>query len=150
VLVNVPTKQHRSEILEVLMADLHIASDVSVPELANCTVGFVGADLQALCEEAVNHAHTQIESHVVHPMEPEVHMSHFVQALHTVRPSMKRGLDSVVEIKPVRWEDIGGLEDVKAEIRQAVEWPLLYPEALQSFGLVFNKGHSPVWATRLL
>lgn len=49
---------------------------------------------------------------------PEVHMSHFVQSLHTVEPSMKRGLDCVVEVELVKWEDIGGLEEVKAEIRQ--------------------------------
>lgn len=47
-----------------------------------------------------------------------MHMSHFVQSLHTVEPSMKRGLDCVVEVELVKWEDIGGLEEVKAEIRQ--------------------------------
>lgn len=63
-LINVPTKQQRLEILKVLMADLNVASDVSLPELATCTVGFVGADLQALCAEAESIADGHMESNV--------------------------------------------------------------------------------------
>uniref|UniRef100_A0A0B6ZKM7 AAA+ ATPase domain-containing protein n=1 Tax=Arion vulgaris TaxID=1028688 RepID=A0A0B6ZKM7_9EUPU len=138
ILISVPTKQQRLHILEVHTADVVLASDVSLLDVATWTVGFVGADLQALCEEVASHAHS---SHLFQNSEiPVVHMVHFVDALHTIRPSLKKGLDCVVELQPVKWEEIGGLEDIKTEIKQSIEWPLLYPDALKRLDLNPTKG----------
>ncbi|MDI3475884.1 MAG: transitional endoplasmic reticulum ATPase, partial [Thermococcaceae archaeon] len=62
----------------------------------------------------------------------------FYEALKMVEPSALR--EVLIEVPNVRWEDIGGLEDVKQELREAVEWPLKYPEAFMGLGITPPKG----------
>ncbi|KAH9524634.1 spermatogenesis-associated protein 5-like protein 1 [Bulinus truncatus] len=133
VLINVPSKEQRTSILEVLSVNMQMESDISLSEIALWTPGYVGADLKALCEEAVHHSLS------INP-KSTVGKSSFLHALHKVIPSLRRSSNCSVDLQQVSWEEIGGLEDVKAEIKQSVEWPFLYPEVLKSMDLSATKG----------
>ncbi|XP_059161618.1 ATPase family gene 2 protein homolog B-like [Physella acuta] len=133
VLINVPTKEQRISILEVLTSPLQLDGNVSLAELATWTTGYVGSDLKALCEEAASHAATT-------SVDASVGKSDFMYALHKVVPSLRKTSSCSVDLQPVKWDDIGGLKEVKEEIIQSVEWPLLYPEALRRMDLSATKG----------
>jgi transitional endoplasmic reticulum ATPase len=113
---------------------------------ANVTHGFVGADIALLAKEAAMHALRKILPSVT--MEEEIPMEimeelkvtkhNFEEALKHVEPSAMR--EVLVEIPDVSWDDIGGLEDVKAELIEAVEWPLKYPEVFRRLDTEPPKG----------
>jgi transitional endoplasmic reticulum ATPase len=111
---------------------------VQLDEIARDTHGFVGADLQALCKEAAMLALRQ----ALPGLEPgsdgislelisdlQVRQEHFLLALSEIEPSAIR--EVFVEIPHIDWDELGGLETVKQEMREAVEWPIYYPELLQ-------------------
>ncbi len=111
--------------------------------LADITHGFVGADLESLCKEAAMHVLKKITPHLKlkekEPISPDllekiqVTEEDFKAALRTVRPSAMR--EVLVETPKVGWSDIGGLEKIKQELKEAVEWPLKYPEAFKRMGV---------------
>ena len=115
--------------------------------LADQTHGFVGADIEALCKEAAMKAlrrylpKIDLNSDEI-PIEVlesiKVTWEDFQQALKEIEPSAMR--EVLVEIPKVTWNDVGGLEDVKREIIEAVEWPLKYPEKFKKFGIKPPKG----------
>ncbi|MDK2876902.1 MAG: transitional endoplasmic reticulum ATPase [Archaeoglobaceae archaeon] len=116
-------------------------------KLADQTHGFVGADIEAFCKEAAMKAlrrylpRIDLESEEI-PVEIlesiRVKWEDFISALKEIEPSAMR--EVLVEIPKVTWEDVGGLEDVKREIIEAVEWPLKFPEKFSKFGIKPPKG----------
>src|SRR5208337_3659261 len=119
-----------------------LAPNVDLGRLAAMTHGFVGADLQALCREAamsclrrilpeIDFASAQIPYDAL--MKLEVRGADFTAALREVEPSAIR--DVFVEIPDVRWQDVGGLEDVKRQLVESVEWPLKHPDLFTRAGV---------------
>jgi transitional endoplasmic reticulum ATPase len=147
--INPPDLKGRYEILMIHTRNMPLAPDVDLRKLAEITHGFSGADLAALAREAAMSAlRRAIQSGVIDlnqsSIPPEafekikVTMSDFSNALREIIPSALREIH--VEVPRVRWEDVGGLEGVKQELREAVEWPLKYPEKFKKFGLRPPKG----------
>ncbi len=145
--IGVPDRNGRKEILQIHTRGMPLSKDVDLDEIADVTHGFVGADLEALCKEAAMNALRRVlpkidlESDTLPPdvLESlEVTRQDFLEALKVVEPSALR--EVFVEIPNVRWSDIGGLHEVKKELREAVEWPLKYPHAFKRFGIKPTKG----------
>ncbi|WP_297065519.1 CDC48 family AAA ATPase [Thermococcus sp.] len=123
--------------------------DGLLEELAEVTHGFVGADLAALAREAamaalrrlINEGKIDFEAeHIPREVLEELKVTRrdFYEALKMVEPSALR--EVLIEVPNVHWDDIGGLENVKQELREAVEWPLKYPEAFTGLGITPPKG----------
>lgn len=147
IVIGVPDRDGRKEILQIHTRGMPLAKDVDLEELANRTHGFVGADLEALCKEAAMSALRRIlpEIKLEEKMLPpevleklQVTKEDFDNALKMVEPSAMR--EVLVEVPNVHWDDIGGLEDVKRELREAVEWPLKYPDAFKRMGIEPPRG----------
>lgn len=137
--VPVPDMRGRLETLHIHTRGMPLSEDVSLERLAEITHGFVGADLEALAREAAMSALRKIMPRIVFrsDFEPadipyetllslEVTMDNFLEAMKEIEPSAIR--EVFVEVPDVKWEDVGGLEDIKEELREAIEWPLKYPE----------------------
>ncbi len=144
--IPVPDKRARREILQVHTRNMPLGEDVDLDELAEVTHGFTGADLAALCREAAMHALRRflpkidmkkgIPAEVL--KELKVTRQDFLAALRDIQPTALR--EVYVEVPEVHWDDIGGLEDVKQELREAVEWPLKHPEYFKEMGIEPPKG----------
>jgi len=143
----VPDKRARREILQVHTRNMPLAEDVNLDELAEITHGFTGADLAALCREAAMRAlrrflpKIDLSKPSIPPeilKELKVTRQDFLDALKDIQPSALR--EVYVEVPEVRWSDIGGLEDVKQQLREAVEWPLKHPEFFREMGIDPPKG----------
>src|SRR2546421_5132515 len=133
--LRVPDVRARAEILHIHSKDAALANDIDFPRLAQLTPGFVGADLEALCREAAMIALRRVLPHIDYqrgyiPYETLVNlnitMADFQAALREIEPSTTR--EVYVEVSETSWEDVGGLDKVKATLTEAVEWPLRYPE----------------------
>jgi transitional endoplasmic reticulum ATPase len=112
-----------------------LGEEVSLEKLAEITHGFVGADLEALAREAAMSALRKILPKIDFEMADipyetlmklEVTMDNFLEAMKEVEPSAIR--EVFVEIPDVKWDDVGGLEDIKEELKEAIEWPLKYSD----------------------
>jgi len=145
--IKVPDKKGRLEILQIHTRHMPLASDVDLEKLASVTHGFVGADLEYLCKEAAMKALRRVLPSLKLDEEkipPEVlnnlvvTMEDFENALKEITPSAMR--EVYLETPDVKWEDIGGLESVKRELMEAVEWPLKYPELYKKLGYQMPKG----------
>ncbi|WP_457751744.1 CDC48 family AAA ATPase [Thermococcus sp.] len=123
--------------------------DRMLEEIAEKTHGFVGADLAALAREAamvvlrrlINEGKISPEHERIPPEvlgELRVRKADFYEALKMVEPSALR--EVLIEMPNVHWEDIGGLDEVKQELMEAVEWPLKYPKAFQRLGIEPPRG----------
>ncbi len=146
--IGVPDREGRKEILQIHTRGMPLADDVDLDKLADITHGFVGADLAALAKEAAMRAlrrlmkevnlfeSEEIPAEVLEKLQ--VTMQDFLDALKDITPSALR--EVIVQVPNVRWDDIGGLEDVKEELRMAVEWPLKYPELFEASGAKQPKG----------
>jgi len=145
--IPLPDKQGRYEILTIHTRNMPLAEDVDLRKIAEITHGYTGADLAALVKEAALHALRRYlpkidwQSDTIDPEILEsmyVTQQDFMQAFKEIIPSGFR--EVYVEIPEVRWSDIGGLEEVKQELREAVEWPLKYPDAFRRLGIEPPKG----------
>ncbi|AFA40547.1 CDC48 family AAA ATPase [Pyrobaculum sp.] len=147
--INPPDFKGRYEILQIHTRNMPLAPDVDLRKLAEITHGFSGADLAALAREAAMSAlRRAIQSGLIDLNQPsippevfeqiKVTMADFTSALREIVPSALREIH--IEVPRVRWEDVGGLENVKQELREAVEWPLKYPDKFKKFGLRPPKG----------
>ncbi|OYT62004.1 MAG: AAA family ATPase, partial [Thermofilum sp. ex4484_15] len=145
--IPVPDKTARREILQVHTRNMPLADDVNLDEIAEITHGFTGADLAALCREAAMHAlrrflpkidleREEIPTEVLESLK--VTKQDFMEALKDIQPSALR--EVYVEVPEVHWEDIGGLGEVKQELREAVEWPLKYPDYFEKMGIEPPRG----------
>jgi transitional endoplasmic reticulum ATPase len=126
-----PSVADRLEILTAHSRFLQRADNVSLDELARQTVGFVGADLAALCREAAFSALRAARS--------VVENADFAQALRAVVPTLKRSVAIELD-KSVTWSSIAGVGDVKQALREAVEWPILHADAFRAFGIGAPRG----------
>ena len=133
--IGVPNKDGRLQILQIHTRGMPLAKDVDLAHLASVTHGFVGADLEALTKESAIHALRRILPEIDFEAESVpaeilnkiiVDMNDFQESLKEIEPSAMR--EVLVEVPNVKWNDIGGLAEVKEELQEAVEWPLKYPE----------------------
>jgi transitional endoplasmic reticulum ATPase len=145
--IGVPNKQGRLEILQIHTRNMPLAPDVDLEKIASITHGFVGADLAALCKEAAMRALRRILPEIDFEKDTipaeilnkiVVTMDDFMEALKDVEPSAMR--EVLVESPNVRWGDIGGLNDIKIDLQEAVEWPLKYPELFEHMDAKPPKG----------
>ncbi len=148
--IGIPDRIGRLEILQIHTRGMPLAEDMSeekgMREIAEITHGFVGADISSLCKEAAMHAIRSIlpKINIEEEIPPEimekitVTKGDFHNALRNIEPSALR--EVFVEVPAVKWEDIGGLESVKQELIEAVEWPLKYPEAFEAINTRPPKG----------
>ncbi|MEM2917924.1 MAG: CDC48 family AAA ATPase [Candidatus Altiarchaeota archaeon] len=140
--IGVPDRNGRKEILQIHTRGMPLADDVSLAEIAKITHGFVGADLAALAREAAMQTLKRIlpkidlEKDTI-PAEIldklRVERRDFMEALKIVTPSALR--EVLIEVPEVKWNDIGGLEEVKRELREAIEWPLKHPNVFKKMGI---------------
>lgn len=136
--ISIPDKDGRREILDIHTRGMPLAEDVDLERLASITHGFVGADLEALCREAamitlrrilpdIDFAQASVPYERL--LELEVAMDDCLEAMKEVEPSAIR--EVFTEVPDVRWDDIGGLEEVKRLLVETVEWPLKYGKLFQ-------------------
>eukprot|EP00062_Callorhinchus_milii_P002198 gi/632938157/ref/XP_007903959.1/ PREDICTED: spermatogenesis-associated protein 5-like protein 1 [Callorhinchus milii] len=137
VFIGVPTLEERRSILETVGAGMPLTREVDVPWLAEVTSGYVGADLVALCQEAAMQA---VRRRCQDSADPEIRPTDFREALRTVHPSSLRSSVARIDFRPILWETIGGLEDVKLKLMQCIEWPMKFPDAFVRMGLTRPKG----------
>ncbi|NXC45074.1 SPA5L protein, partial [Penelope pileata] len=137
VIIGTPTLTQRRSILQMLTSSMPISADVDLVELAEMTTGYVGADLTALCREAAMQAvfRSSLDS-----SEIVINMAGFQEAFKKIQPSSFRSAIGLKECKPVTWEQIGGLEDVKLKLKQSIEWPMKFLQAFARMGLSHPKG----------
>ncbi|MFX0134517.1 MAG: CDC48 family AAA ATPase [Candidatus Hodarchaeota archaeon] len=149
--IGVPNKGGRLEILQIHTRGMPLSDDIKnkekIKEFANITHGFVGADLAALCREAAMNAlrryipqlnldEDEIPNEILGSLV--VNSDDFYSALKEIQPSAIR--EVLIETPNVSWTDIGGLEDVKQELKEAVELPLKSPESFANIGIEPPKG----------
>ncbi|KLK87771.1 ATPase AAA [Methanoculleus sediminis] len=136
--IGIPDTKGRQQIFHIHTRGMPLAEDVNLEDYARSTHGFVGADIALLAKEAAMHAlrriipQIKIEEEIPAEIIEQLRVTNedFVEAHKHVEPSAMR--EVLVEIPDVKWEDVGGLEDVKGELAEAVEWPLKYPEIFAS------------------
>ncbi len=145
--IKVPDKKGRYEILQIHTRHMPLTPDVDLERLASVTHGFVGADTEYLCKEAAMKTLRRMLPVLKlgeERLSPEildkliVTMSDFEEALKDVMPSAMR--EVYLETPDVKWADIGGLEEVKKELQEAVEWPLKFPDLYKAIGYNMPKG----------
>ncbi|MDP2724019.1 MAG: CDC48 family AAA ATPase [Bacteroidales bacterium] len=133
--ISIPDKKGRLEILLIHTRGIPLSMDVDLEKLAEITHGFVGADLEALAREAAMTALRKILPQIDFEMAEipyeilmslEVTMENFTDAMKEVEPSAIR--EVFVEVPDVKWEDVGGLEEIKNALMETVEWPLKYAD----------------------
>jgi transitional endoplasmic reticulum ATPase len=131
--IGVPDREGRLEILQIHTRGMPLAKDVNLEKLADISHGFVGADLQSLSKEAgmrslrrilpdIDLSSESIPSDTLRKII--VTMDDFMDVIKEMEPSAMR--EVFVEIPDISWDDIGGLESIKQEMQEAVEWPLKY------------------------
>ena len=139
--IGVPDKDGRMEVLQIHTRGMPLDKKVDLDEIAEITHGFVGADIESLCKESamrvLRRVLPDIKADEEIPKETLKKMivtkSDFKEALKEIQPSALR--EVLVQVPDVKWDDIGGLESAKQELREAVEWPLKYPESFDKFGV---------------
>lgn len=145
--IPIPDKNGRLEILEIHTRGMPLAKDVSLEKLAEITHGFVGADLEALAREAAMSALRKILPKIDFELSDipyetllklEITMDNFLEAMKDIEPSAIR--EVFVEVPDVKWSDVGGLENIKQELKEAIEWPLKYPDVFRKAGTNPPKG----------
>ncbi len=145
--INPPTEEGRKEILQIHTRGMPLDKDVNFDEIALKTIGYTGADLEVLCKEAalksIKPYFTQLKN--IQEKVPteildkiKVGRQHFVDALQMVEPSAMR--EVLIQKPHVNWEDVGGLEEAKAKLRELVELPLIRPDLFLKAGIKPGKG----------
>ncbi|MEM0320859.1 MAG: CDC48 family AAA ATPase [Thermoprotei archaeon] len=138
-----PDAPARLEILKVHTRRLPLASDVSLEEIAELTNGFVGADLAALVREATLQALKRKTQDLLYGISDldlsiAVTRSDFLAAIKEIEPSALR--EFRIEVPTTKWDDVVGLQDVKKELMESIEWPLKYPELYTKINAELPKG----------
>ena len=142
--LGVPNKDGRKEILQIHTRGMPLAKNVDLDKIAEITYGYVGADIAALSKEGAMHALRRIlpDMGIIKEDKPIpqdvlkkliVTKDDFDHALKMVEPSAMR--EVMIEVPNIRWENIGGLEDVKKLLKETVEWPLKYAESYSRLGI---------------
>jgi len=145
--IGVPDEKGRLEILYIHTQKMRLSSDVNIEDICKETYGFVGADLAQLCTEAALQCirekaeffdidEEKIDTSILNTLF--VSQNNFRSALSQSNPSAFR--ETAVEIPNVTWKDIGGLENVKRELQETVQYPVEHPEKFEKFGMQPSKG----------
>ncbi|HSJ29981.1 MAG TPA: CDC48 family AAA ATPase [Longimicrobiales bacterium] len=147
IVIGVPDVQGRREILAIHTRGMPLEEDVALDELARVTYGFVGADMSALAREAametlrrsvsgIDLDAGEIPREVIENLR--VTREDFMRALKRVQPSALREI--MIEAPNVSWDDVGGLDEAKRELRDGVELPLRHPQSFERLGIRPAKG----------
>lgn len=145
--LGIPDKHGRLEILHIHTRGMPLTDDVHLEKLADVTHGFVGSDLAALAKEAAMRSLRRILPSIDLSQESipreildkiQVTMEDFTEVLKELEPSAMR--EVFVEIPNVHWTDVGGLENVKQELIEAIEWPLSYSGLFEKTSAIPPKG----------
>jgi len=145
--IGVPDENGRLEVLRIHTKNMKLSDDVDLEQISKETHGYVGADIAALCTEAAMQCIRQkmdiidldddeIDAEILDSMA--VSQEHFRTALGTSNPSALR--ETVIEVPNISWDDIGGLEGVKKELQEVVQYPVEFPEKFEKFGMSPSKG----------
>jgi transitional endoplasmic reticulum ATPase len=145
--IGVPDEVGRLEVMRIHTKNMKLDESVDLEKISKETHGFVGADLAALATEAalqcirekmdlIDLEDDTIDAAVLDSMA--ITNDHFSTALTTSNPSALR--ETVVEVPNVSWDDIGGLEGVKQELQETVQYPVEHPEKFEKFGMAPSKG----------
>jgi len=145
--IGIPDEQGRNEILNIHTRGMPIEKKVDLKQIAKTTHGFVGADLEILAKEAAMRSLRRILPDIDLDQEKistevlqkiKVTSEDFRDALKEVRPSALR--EVLVQVPNVSWDDVGGLDSLKEELREAIEWPLKHKEAIEYVDVETPKG----------
>lgn len=136
----VPDRNGRLEILQIHTQTMPLDFTVNLEVIADLAIGFVGADLRALCQKAAYNTLHRVNPSLDDPIPENLWIEHqdFLQALQDVKPSVLRPV--TIQTSNVTWDQIGGLENVKAILQESVEGALLYPELYQQMKAVSPRG----------
>ena len=146
--IRAPDKKGRLQILKIHTRGMPLTKDVNIDKLASITHGFVGADISALAKEAAMVVLREnlpkfdlkegesVSEELLASLK--VTQKDFDEALKVVRPSAMR--EVLVETPNISWDDVGGLDNIKQELKEAVDWPLKYPDSFKNLGIRPPKG----------
>jgi transitional endoplasmic reticulum ATPase len=146
--IGVPNKKGRLKVLQIHTRNMPLTKDVNLEKLSEITHGFVGADLEALAKEAAMSVLRKVlpdlrmkkgeplSTHILSKLK--VTDEDFRNALRSVRPSALR--EVLVEAPNIEWKDIGGLENLKLQLKESIELPLKKPESFKRLGIKPPKG----------
>ena len=145
--LRVPDTEGRLEIFQIHTRGMPLTPDADLNQLAEISYGFVGADIAALVREAAMNAlrrilpdidleQQEIPKEVLEKLQ--VTFNDFEEAMKEVQPSALREI--LFEVPNVTWDDIGGLGDVKEQLREAVEWPLRFGASFRRIGVESSMG----------
>eukprot|EP00979_Chaetoceros_neogracilis_P007534 scaffold1593_cov231-Chaetoceros_neogracile.AAC.7 len=145
--MGIPDEKGRLEILQIKTRDMRLGNDIDLDTLARGTHGYVGADLQQLCMEAalecirakmglIDFDKDKVDKKILDSII--VTGKHFEHAMGVVHPSSLR--ENQVEVPDVHWEDVGGLEEVKRELHETVQYPVEHADKYIKFGMNPSKG----------
>merc|ERR1712054_537576 len=146
--ISIPDPTGRLEIMQIHTKNMKLADDVDLEQVEADTHGYVGSDLASLCSEAamqqirekmdlIDLDEDTIDAEILDSLG--VTMENFRFALGVSNPSALREV-AVVEVPNTRWEDIGGLEGVKQDLRESVQYPVDHPEKFLKFGMSPSRG----------
>jgi transitional endoplasmic reticulum ATPase len=147
IVIGVPDVKGRREVLAIHTRGMPLTQDVDLDEIARVTYGFVGADMSALAREAAMEtlrrsvSQTHLESGRIPASVLEnltVTREDFMKALKRVHPSALREI--MIEAPNVSWDDVGGLDEAKKELRDGIELPLKHPQSFERLGIRPAKG----------
>jgi len=151
--IGIPDEGGRYDILSIHTRGMPIDEKVDLKQISKITYGFVGADLEVLCKEAAMRSlrrilpeidldEEKVSSEILQKIK--ITSEDFRDALKDVRPSALREVQ--VQIPNVNWDDVGGLDELKEELREAIEWPIKHKEAFEFVDVETPKGillHGP-------
>jgi transitional endoplasmic reticulum ATPase len=145
--IGVPDKKGRLEVLQIHTRGMPLSKDVDLKKLSEITHGYSGADIAALSREAAMKAlrrylpEINVEEEHIPPSileKMEVNYTDFTTAYREITPTAMR--EVFLEIPTVHWEDVGGLDEIKQSLKEAIEWPIKNPEIFKSMGIEPPKG----------
>jgi len=145
--INIPNRNGRLEVIQIHTRGMPLNENVDLERLADLTHGYAGADLAALCKEAAMHAIRRVLPDLDLELESiplevlnriDVDRGDFFTALREMQPSALR--EVLIESPNLRWDDIGGLEEAKMELKETAEWPLKYGEVFDHMNATTPKG----------
>jgi len=145
--IGVPDKEGRLDTLKIHSRGMPLHKNVNIEKISALTHGFVGADLEALTKEAAMNVlrknlnkikmdEEEIPEEVLEKLV--IKQEDFIDALKTVRPSAMR--EVLIETPNVGWKDVGGLDSIKRDLVEAVEWPMKHPESFKRMGIRPSRG----------
>jgi transitional endoplasmic reticulum ATPase len=145
--IRIPDKKGRQQILLIHTRNMPLAENVNLEKIAAISHGYVGADLEYLCKEAamkclrrllpeINLADEKIPNETLDKLV--VNDEDYQFAIREVTPAGMR--EVYIEKPDVKWDEIGGLQDVKLELQEAVEWPMKYPMLYSKIGYRMPRG----------